>query len=308
MAKDYWDLTNRPYTKLKLRILKEYLCFWAQIFFSQASKNKTWKNWQNIYYIDCFAGRGKYHNNKQQNIINGSPLIALECALGFQKNQKYKGIKMHCIFIESVKKHSDDLEKFCESYKKKIDFKIYKQKDFNDVLPEIINKINYHPAFFFIDPDGIKELKKKSLEKIINRKGATDILLNYIKGGVERITGLTKKEIPNILKQDISDKNIKTIKRLTDFYGLSIFKNLNKTEIERLKEWTNSLLISSNLKKVAVFDMPYLHKSDNIYYLLFASRKAVAQKVILSIFKKAKKVTYRGQKTLDIFDNKEFEL
>jgi len=206
MAKnDFWDLSYRPYTQLKLKILKKYLDFWARVFFSQASKHKNWKE-------------------------------------------------------------------------------------------------------YFVDPDGIKELKKESLEKIVNRKGATDILLNYIKGGVERIAGLTKKKIPEILNQKVSAKDIKTIKCLTDFYGLGIFNKLNATEKQRLKEWTNSLLQSSSLKEIAVFDMPYLHKSDNIYYLLFASRKPVAKKVILSIFKKAKGTTYQRQGRLGIFCEDEFEL
>lgn len=305
---DFWNLSSRPYTQIKLRILKDYLDFWAKIFFSTASKNKTWKEYQDVYYIDCFAGRGKYHCNGQQDVINGSPLIAVECASVFQKNKNYKGVKMHCIFIEKTKKNSQDLEKFCESYKKEIDCEIYKEKDFNDAISEILDQINYHPAFFFIDPDGIKELKKESLEKIVNRKGATDILLNYIKGGVERIAGLAKKKIPEILNKSVSEKDIKTIKCLTDFYGLNIFNKLDSTEKERLKEWTNSLLQSSSLKEIAVFDMPYLHKSDNIYYLLFASRKPVAKKVILSIFKKAKETTYQGQRKLWTSSDKEFEL
>ena len=309
MAKnDFWNLSCRPYTQLKLKILKEYLDFWARVFFSQASKHKNWREYQDIYYIDCFAGRGKYHCNGQKDVIDGSPLIALKCASEFQKNPKYKDVKMHCVFVEKYKKISQDLEKFCEPYKEKVDFEIYKEKDFNSVIQNIIDKINYHPTFFFIDPDGIKELKKGSLEKIVNRKGATDILLNYIKGGVERIAGLAKKKIPEILNQKVSAKDIKTIKCLTDFYGLGIFNKLNATEKQRLKEWTNSLLQSSSLKEIAVFDMPYLHKSDNIYYLLFASRKPVAKKVILSIFKKAKEKTYQGQGKLWTSEDKDFEL
>lgn len=302
---NYWDLTYRPYTQLKLKILKEYLDFWARVFFSQASKHKNWKEYQTIYYVDCFAGRGKYHKDKKENIVNGSPLMALECALKFQRQQKYYGIKMNCIFIEKTKKSSKDLEDFCKGYKEKVDYKIYKEKDFNDIISEIVSAINYHPAFFFIDPYGIKELKKESLEKIVNRKGATDILLNYIKGGVERITGLIKKKVPDILNQEISSRDIKTIKCLTDFYGLDIFNKLNVTEKEKLKEWADSIFQNSELKEKVVFPMPYLHKSDNIYYLLFASRKPVARKIILDIFKKSKSKTYQGQQILNGFTNEE---
>ena len=307
---DYWDLTYRPYSRLKLNILREYLWVWAKIFFSTATKHRDWNAYQEVYYVDCFAGRGRHHFNGQQDIIDGSPLIALKCALNFQG--KYKGVRMKCIFIELNKNSSYELEKFCEIYKGKVEFELYKQKDFNNVITGILNKINYHPTFFFIDPDGIKEIQKQSIEEIVNRKGATDILFNYIKGGVERITGITKSKIVDILNKKIplkkAQKYLKTIKRLTDFYGLTIFNKLNTSEKERLKEWTNLILKSSTLKEVAVFDMPYRHKSDPIYYLLFASRKPVAKKVILSIFKKAKTTTYEGQGRLNLFDKREFEL
>jgi len=308
LKNDFWDLSRRPYTQLKLKILEEYLWKWAQIFFSIASKNKNWQTWQDIYYVDCFAGRGKYHCNGKENIITGSPLIALACALEFQQNQKYDGVKMHCIFVEKIKKYSQDLEKFCKPYMGKVDFEIYNEKDFNDVITDIINRVNYHPTFFFIDPAGIKELKRGNLKKIIERKGATDILLNYIKNGVERITGLTKKKIPEILNEKLSEKDIKTIKCLADFYGSTIFDKLDVTEKERLKEWANSIFKNSKLNERLVFNMPYLHKSDNIYYLLFASREPIAKKVILSIFKKAKETTYQGQSKFWPSEDNEFEL
>lgn len=103
-------------------------------------------------------------------------------------------------------------------------------------------------------------------------------------------------------------KRFENNKSLTDFGGLSILNNLDTTEQKRLKDWTDSILGSSQLKEVAVFDMPYQHKSDNIYYLLFASRKPVAKKIIVDIFKKAKSQTYEGQGRLDIFDKDSFNL
>lgn len=305
---NFWDLTHRPYTQLKLQILKEYLSAWAKIFFNQASAHKDWSNYQEVYYVDCFAGRGKYNLDGQKDVVNGSPLIALKCASELQKQPKYKGIKLKCILIEFDSRLANKLESFCEPFKGVVDYKIYKHEDFNQVINDVLKNIEGHPAFFFVDPDGIKELKKENIEQIVTRKGPTDVLLNYIKGGVERIAGLTKKHLPEILNHSAPEKYIKTIKTLTDFYGLKIFSDLNKTEQQRLKEWTNSILQSSQLKEVAVFDMQYKHKSDNIYYLLFASRKQVAKKIMTDIFKKAKTHDYKGQGRLPIYDEKSFDL
>ncbi len=302
---DFWDLTYRPYTQLKLKILEEYLKIWAKIFFSIANKKK-WAMYQKIYYIDCFAGRGKYHKGGRRDIIDGSPLIALKCASEFQ--QKYKGVKMDCLFVEKSQGVSRDLKKFCKPYEKEVNFKIYEKRDLNGVVDKIVKTVEFHPSFFFIDPDGIKELKKISIEKIVNHNGPTDILLNYIKGGVERSIGIAKKNLNEVLDPKTILKNLKTIQTLTEFSGLDVLGKLDKSESERLKEWVGSVLKSGNLKEVAVFAMPYLHKSDNIYYLLFASKKKMAKNIILHIFKNAKKRTYTGQITLDLFGKKDFEL
>jgi len=307
--KNFWDLTQRPYTQLKLKILKNYLSAWSKIFFATAAKHRDWANYQELYYVDCFAGRGKYDLDGRVDHVDGSPLIALECASIFQAQAKYSGIKLKCIFIEHGRALAEKLDEFCRLYEHKVDYQIFKNTDFNKAVPEVLQTIGGHPAFFFIDPDGIKELKKESLTQIVSRTGPTDILLNYIKGGVERIAGLTRKRLPDLLTRDVSAKDLKTITALTEFYGLDIFNNLDATEKERLKEWTSSILQSTQLKEVAVFDMPYRHRADNIYYLLFASRNKVAKKIMVDIFKQAKSHDYKGQGRLPGFiDNESFNL
>lgn len=66
---DYWDLTNRPHTKLKLEIYKKYLDSWCTIFESQ-----QW--YQKIFVVDCFAGRGIYKDG--DSFVDGSPLLAVK--------------------------------------------------------------------------------------------------------------------------------------------------------------------------------------------------------------------------------------
>ncbi len=295
IRKNFWDLTNRPYTRLKLRILSEYLPRWADIIFNQGIKN-NWLNYKDIYYVDCCAGRGKYHFGGKTDIIDGSPLIALKCAIDKQKKFNYK-TRLNCIFVEKDKKFSEELEKFCEKYKNKVNFLLYKETDINEKIYEIINLIGYKPAFFFIDPGGL-EISKETIKTIVNKKGARDILFNYIKGGVERITGLINKKDTAGLSEKNQTKRLKTIKNLENFYSTHIYESLNKTEKERLREWVETILKNDELKEIAVFDMPYYHKSDNIYYLLFASRKPVAKTIIKAIFRDAKKITYKGQTTM----------
>ena len=100
-----------------------------------------------------------------------------------------------------------------------------------------------------------------------------------------------------------------------DFSGISVLDNLNKTEREKLKIWTEEVLKSNNESsskhdqlEVVVYDMKYPKKSDAIYYLLFASRKDCARKIMRDIFKKEKEVTYNGQPSLFPHADEEFEI
>lgn len=294
MRKDYWDLTKRPHTELKLRIVEEYVLFWADFLLKMGIK-KGWKAFQDIYYIDCFAGRGKYHKNGEEDSIPGSPLIGLNCALGMSKKYGAK-VKVHCILVEENKRNYQELEKFCEEYVDKAEFTLM-QCDFNECYEEIIDKIGKHPSFFFIDPGGI-QVKKETIQAIAKKEGPNDLLFNYIKGGPERITGLMKKTDLANLDEKEALKRLKTFKTLEEFYGTTIYNNLEKNEKERLQEWAETILKSGELKECAVFDMPYPKRKDAIYYLLFASRKQVANKIIKHIFKKAKTTDYDGQARL----------
>src|SRR6266540_6658781 len=102
---DLWDITKREHTQLKLDILEEYLKAWAQII-----GNK----FPDSYYVDCFAGRGKYHKNGVKNCVFGSPLVAQKIGLEIQaqKNKKGKSYKFKIIAIEANKNNFEDLNKF----------------------------------------------------------------------------------------------------------------------------------------------------------------------------------------------------
>jgi len=300
MKKDYWDITNRPHTKLKLEIFNKYLNSWCSIF-----EGQYWA--RDIYIVDCFAGRGFYRNG--EDTIDGSPLIALKKAKVFQdkfRNRETKNksrFKIKCIFIEKNKRHCKELEKILKSFDD-VDCKIV-CGDFNQEIGSIIKEIGTNPALFFIDPFGIKELKKEGIIPIIKKEGAKDILLNYINEGVVRIGGLVKKCLVK-RPEDITVKEIKTVKILEDLLGEDGFLNcVDKKEKEILKYYIENIIKIGNDDKadkdkleVIVFDMPYPHKSDTIYYLLFASRNKNALKIVRQVYAKSKEINFDGQRSL----------
>lgn len=307
MKKEYWDLTERPHTVLKLKILEEYLNVWADFLLNMGLK-RGWKTYQDIYYVDCFAGRGKYHKDGVKDSFPGSPLLGLNCAL--KMNEKFHGkANVHCILVEKNRANFENLQQVCADFEGKVDFEL-RNCDFNDCYEEVMAKIDSNASFFFIDPWGI-QIQKSTLEAIANKKGGpNDVLINYIKGGTERIAGLMKKtDLNDLIRLDEREamKRIKTFKTLESFYGMSIYKNLDKTERERLKEWIETIKSSGELEEFAVFDMSYPKRRDAIYYLIFGSKKQVANKIIKHIFKKAKETTFEGQQRLFVLSD-QFDL
>ncbi|HEX5169525.1 MAG TPA: three-Cys-motif partner protein TcmP [Cyclobacteriaceae bacterium] len=295
---DYWNI--KPHTERKLLILQKYLHAWSDIMLSWYKK-KGWESWKTPYYIDCFSGRGMYHKGDKLDSVKGSPLIAMDILLEKKKmyEEKYNiKINPRFRFIEYKAKWANELKKFVEPYNEKLDIKVY-PSDFNDVIADIINETGFSPTFFFVDAGGIKELRKESIEKIVTKPGARDILLNYVVDGQKRIGGLAQSIFDGSYKGKQIEGAFKTIERLEDFTGMSIYQFLEETNNdirEALLSYVQNVLhANNNVKRVedrlhtVVYDMKDLKRQKLIYYLLFSSRKTVATEIMKSIFKESKK-------------------
>lgn len=280
--KDFWDITNKPQTKTKLKILSDYLLAWARILAKQ-----SWCN--EIYFIDCFAGRGKYHNEGIENSVLGSPLIALEVARIVKK--KYGKI-LKCIFIEENKNVFSELKKFVEPYIKS-DFEIELfNGDVNEKIDDIIPIISGRaPVFFFIDPPGIS-ISREMLKKALSIPNvAKEFLINYICKGVERCYAFGKKCDDN-LPIDIKKMAVSNLRRIQNFFG-DDWKNLSSEEKENIKLYLNvvadhNIGISEKYKLGAkIIDICY-NSGRNKYYLIFLSRNLGAKSIIEDIYIKIK--------------------
>jgi three-Cys-motif partner protein len=280
--KNFWDITNKPQTKTKLKILSGYLSAWARIL-----ANQYWCS--EMYFIDCFAGRGKYHNEGRKNSVLGSPLISLEIAKIIK--EKYNK-KIKCIFVEKNKEIFLDLEKFVKPYiEEGFEIKLF-NGDINDKIDEIIPIISGRsPVFFFVDPDGIS-ISREMLNKALSIPNvAKEFLINYICKGVERCYAFGKKcdeDLPiNIQKMAIGN-----LRRIQKFFG-DDWKNLTDEEKENLKLYLNifadynDTVVEKHRLGAKIIDILYNHRR-NKYYLIFLSRNAGAKSIIDDIFKKIK--------------------
>ena len=95
-------MTSRPqsviwpaeaHTLAKIEILSAYLVAWFQIL-------GIGKQGKNIFYVDGFAGPGKYEDN-----LDGSPLVALEALRKAKINSstRWRAGIVHCVFVERDK-------------------------------------------------------------------------------------------------------------------------------------------------------------------------------------------------------------
>jgi len=281
MTKDYWDLIDKPQTRTKLNILKDYLNAWAKIFVNQRKCKK-------LYYVDCFAGRGKYHYKDQKNAIDGSPLIGINVAKEIKT--KY-GREMTCFFIERDSGVFRNLQSFVEPLSTKVQVQTIKG-DINEKIDEVLTQIpdnRWSPIFFFVDPSGIN-IKSESIKKMLKRSNIKEFLITYIQKGVERCLGFGSKTIT--LPLDVQGRAISNLKRVEDFFGTS-WENLTKNEKENLKQYLN-VFIEYNKTRSAedklqfrVIDIFY-NRGRNKYYLIFVSRNKTALKIIEDIYTKIK--------------------
>lgn len=287
---DIWDITNREQTQIKLDILKKYLKPWADIIGD---------HFPEAYYIDCFAGRGKYHKDGRKDCVPGSPLIALNIATDVQRRKKQKkgiNFKLKLIAIESNKNNYETLNEFINASNPNAEVEVeIIHGYFEDLVNDVVTKTGYAPAFFFIDPRGIK-LPKEALDIVINRHGSTEILLNYMAMGIRRVAGLTKTT--SHPDERIRVRAIRSLSNLDDLFGDTSW--IDKESRELLKHFADSVL-KNKYKFVLNFDVPYPDRSGTFYNLLFATNHPIAQKIMKDIFtKKHFKETLFESKPFDI--------
>lgn len=282
MAKDFWDITDKPQTKTKLKILNSYLSAWAKIL-----ANQKWCD--EMYFVDCFAGRGKYHNEGKKDSISGSPLIALETAKLIK--EKYNK-NINCVFVEENKKIFFELEKFVKPYiENGFNVKII-NGDINSKIDDVLKIVSGRsPIFFFIDPAGIS-ISREMLKKVLNVPNvAKEFLINYICKGVERCYAFGKK-CDEELPIDIQKRAIGNLRRIQDFFGED-WKRLTTEEKDNLKVYLNIVadyndkVVEKHKLGAKVIDICY-NKGRNKYYLIFLSRNAGAKGIIEDIYKKVK--------------------
>lgn len=263
------------WSEIKLEIIKDYACAYTRIM-----KNQDWC--KGYIYIDAFAGAGKHISRRTGEMIQGSPLNALEIKPPFTEYH----------FIDLVEERADVFRQIAE---KNPNVYAY-HGDCNEILrTKIFPMLTYNTfkrALCILDPYGL-HLKWESIKAAAELK-TVDIFINFPIMDMNR----------NVLFEDFSKAAPEDIERMNDLWGDESWKQLFYREQKTLfgdkyhiriedyqvlaKEFCNKL------KQVGFNDVPKPILMRNIkngplYYLCFASQKAVAKNIVNDIFNRYRK-------------------
>ena len=275
MAVEYDEIG--VWSEVKLAIIREYASTYAKILDAKRRESIPSLRW---LYIDAFAGPGIHLSKATGEVVEGSPLIALNTTPPFSEYH----------FIDSDPARADQLRAISGS---RADVHIYSD-DCNDVLLQRIfprAQFNeYRRALCLLDPYNIN-LKWEVIERA-GQMGSVEVFLNFMIMDINR----------NALRRN-RDKAIQSkIDQLTRLWGdgtweEAAFSSEGKLfdDPEKVSNEVFEAAFRERLKKKAGFKfvskpMPMKTKTNAIiYYLYFASQKPVAAGIVDDIFNKYRK-------------------
>ena len=265
------------WSEVKLAIIKDYASAYAKILDKTRRDSISRLRFQ---YIDAYAGPGVHLSRATGEMVEGSPLIALNTNPPFSQYH----------FIDADPARAKQLRTLSGPRE---DVHIY-SRDCNEVLlQEVFPKVqytDYQRALCLLDPYNIN-LKWEVIETA-GKMGSIEVFLNFMIMDINR----------NALRRDRSQAVHSKVEQLTRLWGDSswedaayssegrLFEDPQKVSNERFEE-----AFRERLKKKAGFKyvsppMPMKTKTNSIiYYLYFASQKPVAAGIVDDIFNRYRK-------------------
>jgi three-Cys-motif partner protein len=262
------------WSEVKLAIIKEYASAYARIMEAQRRDRIRSLRW---IYIDAYAGPGYHLSKTSGELVEGSPLIALNTCPPFHEYH----------FIDTEPRRATQLRKLAGE---RADVFIYSEDCNSVLLREVFPRAQYRDyrrALCLLDPYNIN-LTWEVIEAAGNA-GSVEIFMNLMIMDINR----------NAMRRN-PDKSVQSkIEQLTRLWGDESWKEagyardrnlFNEPEKVSNEEFAEAFRL--RLEKKAGFKyvpapMPMRTKSNStIYYLYFASQKPAAAHIVKDIFSK----------------------
>jgi three-Cys-motif partner protein len=260
------------WSEVKLEILRKYAAAYSKILSAQSRLHHI--------YIDAFSGAGKHISRATGEFVAGSPLNALSVEPPFRE--------YHFIDLDHEK-----VERLRAVVGTRPDVTFY-EADCNEVLPEAILPTlewrTFRRALCLLDPYAL-DLDWRVIAKA-GQLRTVDMFLNF------PVTDMNR----NVLWRAPERASLDQIRRMTRLWGDDTWRNVAYEERQTLfganlekRHDANAVLAEAfrqRLRRVAGFGyvpapMPMRNSHRAVvYYLFFASPKAVAAGIVEDIFKK----------------------
>ena len=235
-----------------------YLREYAKIF--TIGMGKKWRG--GLTFFDFFAGPGRCLIEQTGEVVDGSPLIALQHSFN-----KYIFVEQTPALMEALRKRCNHSPKFSS-----IDFI---QEDCNRCINQIIKQMpsgNLNLAF--IDPTDI-DIHFETIKALSNAPNGVDLLIN-IQDGMD-----LKRNYNYYLKQG---KNSKLARFLGSDFDITKLKGKEPREVIDIYK---SRIRELGYKTVEHRDIPVKNtRNAQMYFLLFASKHPTGLKFWTEISKK----------------------
>lgn len=271
------------WSEVKLAIIKKYAAAYTTVLESQRRDRYPRLRW---FYIDGYAGSGHHVSKTRGDLVEGSPLIAL--------NTKPRFHEYH--FIDSDTGRAAELRK--ESCGRK-DVFIYSDDCNTVLLRDVFPRADYSQykrALCLLDPYNI-DLKWEVIEAAGKSK-SVEIFMNFMIMDVNR----------NAMRRNPDNSVESKVAQMTRLWGDNSWRDAGYDQIPTLFEDTRPVKVTNErfaeafrqrLIKQAGFKfvpkpMPMKTKNNSvIYYLYFASQKEAGKDIVTDIFN-----TYRAKQGL----------
>lgn len=260
--------TIGKWSEIKLEIIRKFAEAYAQILTKQRLHSS---------YIDGFAGAGLHISKEQKTIVPGSPLNALLITPPFNEYH----------FVDLNPARAENLEELRGNRK---NVHVYNE-DCNVVLLEkilpLIRYDQYKRALCVLDPYGL-HLNWEVLA-LAGSLRTVDVFLNFPIMDINR----------NVLRRDPGQTQQEQIARMNTFWGDESWRAAAYSTEDNLfgyeEKTSNQAIVNAfreRLKKTAGFQcvpppLPMRNSNNaDVYYLFFASKQPLAERIARDIFKK----------------------
>lgn len=178
-----------------------------------------------LFYVDCFAGKGKFDDGKK-----GSPLIALDIIDECQRVSSIQNPQIQSCFIEL--NHAEELSKNITAYG---NIQVISGK-YEDNIETLLQGKQKQNVFLYVDPYGIKALNCGLFDKFSgNGFNSIELLINMNSFGFIReacraldVTYSDVEAFDEIVEYEpsIMDSSAQSIQELTDIAGGEYWKKI----------------------------------------------------------------------------------